>query len=231
MKKVLIVEDERSIRDFIVVNLAHSGYKTLEASNGVEALAVYEKNQDIDIVLTDVMMPEMDGIELSKELRKRNRALGIVMLTAKTQEEDKIIGLFSGADDYITKPFSPSELVARLEAIYRRVSITREKIDDEHDIVKQGCFVLNKPERLFMKDNEKIELTQVEYQIMNLFFDNPGVILKRAEIFDKVWGNNYIGNEKIVDVNIRRLRVKIEDSPDVSRHIVTIWGLGYRWEP
>lgn len=231
MKKVLIVEDERSIRDFIVINLAHSGYKTLEASNGVEALEIYEKNQDIDIVLTDVMMPEMDGIELSKELRKRNRALGIVMLTAKTQEEDKITGLFSGADDYITKPFSPSELVARLEAIYRRVSITRERVGDEHDIIKQGCFVLNKPERVFMKNDEKIELTQLEYQIMNLFFDNQGVILKRAEIFDKVWGSGYIGNEKIVDVNIRRLRLKIEDNPDVSRHIVTIWGLGYRWEP
>lgn len=231
MKKVLIVEDERSIRDFIVVNLAHSGYKTLEASNGVEALEIYEKNQNIDIVLCDVMMPEMDGIELSKELRKRNRALGIVMLTAKTLEEDKITGLFAGADDYITKPFSPSELVARLEAIYRRVSITRERIADEHDIVKQGCFVLNKPERIFMKNDEKIELTQVEYQIMNLFFDNQGVILKRADIFDKVWGNNYVGNEKIVDVNIRRLRLKIEDNPDISQHIVTIWGLGYRWEP
>jgi len=231
MKKVLIVEDERSIRDFIVINLAHSGYKTLEASNGVEALEIYEKNQDIDIVLTDVMMPEMDGIELSKELRKRNRALGIVMLTAKTQEEDKITGLFSGADDYITKPFSPSELVARLEAIYRRVSITRERVADEYDIVKQGCFTLNKPNRIFMKNDEKIELTQLEYQIMNLFFDNPGIILKRAEIFDKVWGSGYIGNEKIVDVNIRRLRLKIEDNPDVSRHIITIWGLGYRWEP
>ena len=231
MKKILVVEDERSIRDFIIVNLAHNGYKTLEASNGVEALKIYDDNQDVDIVLCDLMMPEMDGIELCKILRKRNSALGIVMLTAKTQEEDKITGLFAGADDYITKPFSPSELVARLEAIYRRVQITRERATDDHDIIKQGCFVLNKLERVFMKNDEKIELTQVEFNIMNLFFDNPGVILKRAEIFDKVWGSNYIGNEKIVDVNIRRLRIKIEDNPDANRHIVTIWGLGYRWEP
>ncbi len=231
MKKVLVVEDERSIRDFIVVNLAHSGYETLEASNGIEALEIYDENQDIDIVLCDVMMPEMDGIELSKILRERSRSLGIVMLTAKTQEEDKITGLFAGADDYITKPFSPSELIARLEAIYRRVSITRERIADEYDVIKQGCFVLNKLEHVFMKNDEKIELTQVEYQIMNLFFDNQGLILKRADIFNKVWGNNYVGNERIVDVNIRRLRLKIEDNPDASEHIVTIWGLGYRWEP
>ncbi|MBR5773552.1 MAG: response regulator transcription factor [Clostridia bacterium] len=231
MKKVLVVEDERSIRDFIVVNLAHSGYKTLEASNGVEALEIYDKTPDIDIVLCDVMMPEMDGVELSKALRKRSNTVGIVMLTAKTQEEDKITGLFAGADDYVTKPFSPSELVARLEAIYRRVSVTRERVSDEHEILRQGCFVLNKLERVFMKNKEKIELTQVEFQIMNLFFENPGVILKRADIFDKVWGSSYIGNEKIVDVNIRRLRVKIEDNPEASRHIVTIWGLGYRWEP
>lgn len=230
MKKILVVEDERSIRDFIVVNLAYSGYKTFEASNGVEALEIFDKNNDIDIVLCDVMMPKMNGIELCKILREKSRTLGIVMLTAKTQEEDIITGLFTGADDYMTKPFSPSELIARLEAVYRRVSITREKTSDEDEIIHQGQFVLNKRERIFMKDHERIELTQVEYQIITLFFENPGMILKRSYILEKIWGKNYVGDEKIVDVNVRRLRVKIEDNPNLCRHIVTIWGLGYRWE-
>lgn len=230
MKKILVVEDERSIRDFIVVNLAYSGYKIYEASNGVEALEIYDKNSDIDIVLCDIMMPKMNGIELCKILRERSRTLGIVMLTAKTQEEDVITGLFTGADDYMTKPFSPSELIARLEAVYRRVSITREKVADEDEMIQQGRFVLNKRDRIFTKDGIRIELTQVEYQIVMLFFDNPGMILKRSYILEKVWGNTYVGDEKIVDVNVRRLRIKIEDNPNLCKHIVTIWGLGYRWE-
>ncbi len=230
-KKILVVEDERSIREFIVINLVHNGYKTFEAANGVEALEIYNNNTDIDIVLCDVMMPEMDGVTLSKILREKSRTLGIVMLTAKTQEEDKITGLFAGADDYITKPFSPSELMARLESIYRRVSISREIANDDKatNVIRQGCFALNKIDRTFLKNNERIELTHVEFQIMYLFFENRGETLSRSFILEKIWGENYFGDEKVVDVNIRRLRVKIEDDPNNSRHLLTIWGLGYRW--
>ncbi|MBR5272947.1 MAG: response regulator transcription factor [Clostridia bacterium] len=231
MKKILVVEDERSIREFIVINLVHNGYKTFEAANGVEALEIYNNNTDIDIVLCDVMMPEMDGVTLSKILREKNRTLGIVMLTAKTQEEDKITGLFAGADDYITKPFSPSELMARLEAIYRRVSVSRESLTDDKksNLIKQGCFTLNKIDRTFMKNRERIELTQVEFQIMYLFFEHKGETLKRSFILEKIWGDNYYGDEKVVDVNIRRLRLKIEDDPNECRHLTTVWGLGYCW--
>ena len=233
MKKILVVEDEQSIREFIVINLTHNGYTALEASNGVEALKIYSENKDIDIVLCDVMMPEMDGIELSKRLRERSRTVGIVMLTAKTQEDDKVAGLVAGADDYITKPFSPSELLARLEAIYRRVSVSRESEGENKGIVElqQGVFVLNKRNRTFLKGGVDIALTQVEFQIMELFFENPGAALKRSFILNKIWGDNYFGDEKIVDVNIRRLRVKIEDDPNECEHLVTVWGLGYRWVP
>lgn len=232
MKTVLVAEDEVSIRDFIVINLQRSGYEVLEAGDGLEALHIYDgRNGDIDVALLDIMMPQMDGLELCKQLRARSPLLGIIMLTARTQEMDKVTGLLVGADDYVTKPFSPSELMARVDAIYRRVEMSKASSDPktQDDTITLGEFVLNPRNRTLTKRGNFIDLTQVEFQIIECFFQNPGAALDRTDILNRVWGSSYFGEEKIVDVNIRRLRMKIEDEPSNPQHLVTIWGLGYKW--
>lgn len=232
MKTVLVAEDEPSIRDFIVINLQRSGYEVLEAGDGLEALRIYDgRNGEVDVALLDIMMPQMDGLELCKQLRARSPRLGIIMLTARTQEMDKVTGLLVGADDYVTKPFSPSELMARVDAIYRRVEMNKESsgAKAQDDAIILGEFVLNPRNRTLTKRGSLIDLTQVEFQIMECFFQNPGAALDRTDILNRVWGSSYFGEEKIVDVNIRRLRMKIEDEPSNPKHLVTIWGLGYKW--
>lgn len=231
MRKILVAEDEDVIRDFIVINLNRAGYNVLESTNGVEALEKYSANQDIDIVLLDVMMPEKDGFSVCKEIRQNNKDIGIIMLTAKTQEMDKISGLMMGADDYIAKPFSPSELVARIDALYRRVALAQTRAENNlREKIVSGNFTLNLRTRVLLKNDIVIDLTQVEFQIIEYFFSNPGTPLDRTDILKYVWGDSYIGEEKVVDVNIRRLRMKIEDNPSNPKHIITVWGLGYKWE-
>lgn len=232
MKKILVCEDEDAIRDFVVINLVRAGYDVIEADCGEEALRKYDENNgDIDVALLDVMMPGIDGFQVCKELRRQNGGIGIIMLTAKTQEMDKVTGLMLGADDYVTKPFSPSELVARVDALHRRVVLAKQGSEKNFsEELKSGEFVLNMRNRALLKNGKLIELTQVEFQIMEYFFSNPGVPLDRLDILNYVWGNNYVGEDKIVDVNIRRLRMKIEDQPSKPRYIVTVWGLGYKWE-
>ena len=208
MKKILVAEDEQNIREFVVINLKRAGYDCVEAASGEEALRVYEQaGGDFDVAVLDIMMPgSLDGLAVCKELRQKNATIGIIMLTAKTQEMDKVTGLMMGADDYVTKPFNPSEEL------------------------RSGRFVLNLRNRSFTKDGNPVELTQVEFQIMEYFISNAGKALKRSEILKHVWGSGYVGEEKIVDVNIRRLRMKIEDEPSNPRHVVTVWGIGYRWD-
>ncbi len=228
----LVAEDEESIREFIVINLTRSGYEVEQAENGAVALEKFMKNESgFDVAILDIMMPELDGLSVCKELRKRSSDLGIIMLSAKTQEMDKVTGLLVGADDYVTKPFSPSELMARVDAVYRRVEMTRgfRKNDTTGDSIILDEFELNLRNRTLAKNNELIELTQVEFQIIEYFFKNPNAALSRSEILKTVWGSNYYGDEKIVDVNIRRLRMKIEDNPSNPSRLVTIWGLGYKW--
>lgn len=232
MKRILVVEDEDAIREFVVINLQRAGYDVVEANSGEAALQKYEENHgEFDVAILDIMMPGIDGLTVCKELRKKSGNLGIIMLTAKTQEMDKVTGLMLGADDYVTKPFSPSELVARVDSLYRRVAIAemREENNSQEELVS-GDFVLNLRNRALKKKGRMIELTQVEFQIMEYFFSNPGVALDRTNILTHVWGEAYYGEEKIVDVNIRRLRMKIEDEPSNPKHIVTVWGLGYKWE-
>lgn len=232
MKRILVVEDEDAIREFVVINLQRAGYDVVEANSGEAALQKYEENHgEFDVAILDIMMPGIDGLTVCKELRKKSGNLGIIMLTAKTQEMDKVTGLMLGADDYVTKPFSPSELVARVDSLYRRVAIAemREENNFQEELVS-GDFVLNLRNRALKKKGLMIELTQVEFQIMEYFFSNPGVALDRTNILTHVWGEAYYGEEKIVDVNIRRLRMKIEDEPSNPKHIVTVWGLGYKWE-
>ena len=232
MKCVLIAEDEASIRDFVVINLKRSGYEVIEASDGEEAIEKFDKfcNQ-IDVVILDIMMPVIDGLEVCKYIREKSIRTGIIMLTARTQEMDKVTGLMVGADDYVTKPFSPSELMARIDAIYRRVSLTVDNtIEKKPDsAISLSEFVLDLRSHTLTKNGVPVELTQVEFQIMEFFFSNPNVALERNEILKFVWGDSYFGDEKVVDVNIHRLRNKIEDEPSQPKHLTTVWGMGYKW--
>ena len=232
MKKILVCEDEDAIRDFVVINLTRAGYEVTEATNGEEALQNYDENKgDYDVAILDIMMPGIDGLQVCKELRNMNGGIGIIMLSARTQEMDKVTGLMLGADDYITKPFSPSELTARVDSLYRRVA--RSEANSENNFkeeLKSGIFTLNLRNRSLTKNDTIIELTQVEFQIMEYFFSNPGTALDRTDILNHVWGEQYVGEEKIVDVNIRRLRMKVEDEPSNPKYIVTVWGLGYKWD-
>ncbi|MBQ8539136.1 MAG: response regulator transcription factor [Ruminococcus sp.] len=232
MKKILVCEDEAAIRDFVVINLRRAGYEVVEADCGEMALQKYEEsNGDFDVAILDIMMPGIDGLQVCKELRNKNSGIGIIMLSARTQEMDKVTGLMLGADDYITKPFSPSELTARVDALYRRVALAEQKAENNFkEELKSGIFTLNLRNRALMKNGKMIELTQVEFQIMEYFFSNPGVALDRTDILNHVWGEAYVGEEKIVDVNIRRLRMKVEDEPSNPKYIVTVWGLGYKWD-
>ena len=232
MKKVLIAEDESAIREIIAITLKRAGYEVTEACDGEEALLLYtEHENEFDVVLLDIMMPNIDGLEVCKRLRKISSTVGIIMLTAKTQEMDKVSGLLMGADDYITKPFSPSELMARVDSVYRRVAMNSNQNNQQvpADKINIGPFELNLRNRTLFKNGVQIELTQVEFQIIEFFFTNPGKALSRTDILNHVWGESYYGDEKVVDVNMRRLRMKIEDEPSLPKHLVTVWGMGYKW--
>lgn len=230
MKRIMIVEDEAAIREFEAINLKRVGYTVVEAGSAEEALQIFDNDTEgFDIALLDISMPGMDGFTLCKELRRRTETLGIIMLTARTQEMDKITGLMNGADDYITKPFSPTELLARVDSLYRRVEMYAPKAPAPTDDITLGEFTLNLRKRTLLKNGKNIELTQVEFQMIEYFFTNPDVALGRTDILNRVWGSNYFGEEKIVDVNIRRLRMKVEDDPATPTRLVTVWGMGYKW--
>ena len=229
MKRILVCEDEDTIREFVVINLQRSGYSVVDVNCGEEALRVYdEQNGDFDVALLDVTMPGMDGFTLCKKLRERSETLGIIFLTARSQEIDRVGGLMMGADDYVTKPFSPSEVVARVDAVYRRVSMVAGKPKESAEI-RRGPFVLNIKSRTLTKNGKPIDLTQVEYQIVELLLKNKGSALDRNKILSEIWGENYYSDVKIVDVNIRRLRIKVEDEPSMPVYIQTVWGYGYKW--
>ena len=227
MRKVLVLEDEDNIRSFVVLNLNRAGYDTLEATTGEEALEILREHPETRIALLDVNLPGIDGFEVCRRIRATNSKMGIIMLTARTLEMDKVTGLMTGADDYVTKPFSPAELTARVDALYRR-SGGEEKQADSGEIF-QPPFLLNTRNRTLEKNGQRVKLTQVEYSIIKLFMENPGKALAREEILDAVWGKDYFGELKIVDVNIRRLRIKIEDNTQKPIYINTVWGYGYKW--
>ncbi|MCL2538997.1 MAG: response regulator transcription factor [Oscillospiraceae bacterium] len=228
MKRVLIVEDEYAIRDLLTLNLMRAGYEVVGVESAESALTLFRGDKRrYDVALLDIMLPGMSGFELCEAIRKEDPLIGIIMLSAKTQEGDKVAGLAIGADDYVTKPFSVNELVARVDAVCRRTA-SGVKSSGERGI-EIGDFVLDISSRILKKAGKPLELTQVEFQIMELFFENPGVALDRDSILARVWGENYYGDIKIVDVNIRRLRMKIEDDPSNPQNIVTVWGYGYRW--
>ena len=227
MKKVLVLEDEASIRSFVVINLKRGGYDVIEAESGEEALQLLGENPDVKVALLDVMLPGIDGFEVCRRIRATNTKIGIIMLTARAQEMDKVTGLMTGADDYVTKPFSPAELTARVDALFRRAGGDVTEVQEGE--IRQDPFLLNTCNRTLEKNGQCIKLTQVEYTIMKMFMENPGKALSREEILDMVWGHDYFGEVKIVDVNIRRLRLKIEDNPQNPAYITTVWGYGYKW--
>ena len=226
MKKVLVLEDEANIRSFIVINLKRAGYETIEAGTGAEALEQLRREPNVDVALLDVMLPDTDGFEVCRQIRAGNKRIGIIMLTARTQEMDKVTGLMTGADDYVTKPFSPAELTARIDAICRRATGEAAVAVGE---ISFPPFLLNTRNRTLEKNGVRVKLTQVEYSIIQLFMENAGKALSREEILDAVWGKEYFGEVKIVDVNIRRLRIKIEDDPTNPKFLTTVWGFGYKW--
>ena len=226
MKKVLILEDEVNIRSFVVINLKRAGYDAIEAGTGQEALDRLAENPDIGVAILDIMLPDTDGFEVCRRIRATSKQIGIIMLTARTQEMDKVTGLMTGADDYVTKPFSPAELTARIDALYRRIG---GDTSASSELLTQGPFVMNTRNHTLEKAGNRIRLTQVEYAILKLFMQNPGRALSREDIMAAVWGRDYEGELKIVDVNIRRLRIKIEDDTANPTYITTVWGLGYKW--
>ena len=226
MKKVLILEDEVNIRSFVVINLKRAGYEVIEAGNGMDALDMLQRHSDIGVAILDVMLPDIDGFEVCRRIRAAGTKIGIIMLTARTQEMDKVTGLMTGADDYVTKPFSPAELTARIDALFRRLGGDKPVVSE---LLNQGPFVMNTRNHTLEKNGNRIRLTQVEYAIMKLFMQNPGKPLSRENILAMVWGRDYVGDLKIVDVNIRRLRIKIEDDPQNPDYIMTVWGHGYQW--
>ena len=230
MRRVLVVEDEDSIRELIALNLRMADYEVLEAESAEKALALLGSEGRCDAAVLDVMLPGMNGFSLCEAIRRDDANIGIIILSAKSMEQDKIRGLSIGADDYMTKPFSVSELLARIDALCRRVQRTGQTAAEADDSrLVSGQFVLDQKSRVLYKKGEPIDLTQVEFEIMELFFQNPGTALVREKILEGVWGENYYGDVKIVDVNIRRLRMKIEDEPSSPKHILTVWGYGYRW--
>ncbi len=226
VKRVLVCEDEDAIRDFIVLNLKRAEYEVYDANCGEKALELFDK-ESFSVVILDIMMPGISGIDVCRQLREKDKHIGIIMLTAKSQETDKIEGLSSGADDYITKPFSPSELVARVDAIYRR--ICSYDGSDKKKVIKSGPFVLDPQSRSITKNGVGIELTQIEYGLIEYFIANTGVALDRNTILKKIWQDEFFSDDKIVDVNVRRLRMKIEDNPSSPSYIQTVWGYGYKW--
>lgn len=228
MKKILVLEDEANIRSFVVINLRRSGYEPIEAENGMEALERLKENPDICLALLDVMLPDIDGFEVCRRIRATGSKIGIIMLTAKSQEIDKVTGLMTGADDYVTKPFSPAELTARVDALVRRLGQDEEDEKKTYELVS-GPFILNTRNRTLEKNGNRIRLTQIEFQLIKLFLENPGKAMSREDILKAVWGQQFNGEYKTVDVNVRRLRIKIEEDPTEPEYLTTVWGYGYKW--
>ncbi|WP_071027688.1 response regulator transcription factor [Peptoniphilus raoultii] len=225
--KILLVEDEEAIRKFVKINLEREGYNILEAGSGEEGIEIARKEHPKILVL-DIMLPGIDGFEVLKTLRPEFPSLGIIMLSAKAEDYDKIMGFQYGSDDYLTKPFNPTELTLRIKSLERRLEEDDEEASE--NMLIQGAFKLDYYSRKFYKDGVEIELTPTEFQIMKIFMENPKKAMNRDEILKIVWGTEFIGDSKIVDVNIRRLRAKIEENPAKPEYIETVWGLGYRWQ-
>lgn len=223
--KILIIEDEESIRGFLKINYKKHNFIVIEAASGEEGLSK-ARLENPDIVLLDVMLPGIDGFQVCELLRQEFTDIGIIMLTAKGQDIDKIKGLENGADDYVLKPFNTMELILRTNSLLRRIA---GNANSREDTINSGAFHFDFYSQRVYKDGKEIFLTPKEYLLLKLFLENQNKAFTRDELLDKIWGYDFLGDTKIVDVNIRRLRSKIEDKESPTMYIETIWGTGYRW--
>lgn len=227
IKKILLLDPEESIRSFSALNLRRAGYHPIEAATAHQALDALRLNPEIRVLLLETELPDGDGFSLVRRIRDGGSEVGIIFLSSCSGEMDKVRGLSSGADDYVVKPFSSLELLARIDALCRRVAPRDEP--DRSGCISHGPFRLNTRTRILEKNGVKIRLTQIEYTLMQLFMTHPGTALSRSDILARVWGEGYFGEEKVVDVNVRRLRMKIEDEATEPEYITTVWGYGYKW--
>jgi DNA-binding response OmpR family regulator len=219
--KILVVDDESRMRKLVRDYLTKNGYSVVEAADGEEAIDIFMKNRDIALVILDVMMPKLDGYEVAEEIRKISQ-LPIIMLTAKSSEQDELKGFELGIDEYITKPFSPKILVARVEAVLRRSGA-----NDGEELLSVPGIELNVSAHKVMVDNKEIELSYKEFELLNYFMLNQGVALSREKILNNVWNYDYFGDARTIDTHVKKLRSKLGDRGD---YIKTIWGMGYKFE-
>lgn len=224
--KILLVEDEESIRGFLRINFERENFQVIQCATGEEGIrkALIENP---DVAILDVMLPGISGFEVCQKLRESFPNIGIIMLTAKGEDMDKIMGLQYGADDYVVKPFNPIEITLRVKALIRRLD--SEKRNDNDHIIISSNFKIDLYSKCLYKDDEEIDVTPKEFLLMKIFMQNPGKAFSRDDLLNLVWGVDFFGDPKIVDVNIRRLRAKIEKNPSQPMYIETIWGTGYRW--
>lgn len=236
--KILVVDDESNILDVLELYLLREGYRVVRASDGPGALTLYSEHKP-DLVILDVMLPQIDGLQVLRRLREQatqpgGRATPIIMLTAKGQEDDKLAGLEGGADDYITKPFSPRELVARVKVALRRTQEASRMVaslsPDEEILTIEGLHI-NKKARSVQLGSQSVELTAKEFDLLWFLASNPGQVFSREQLLDKVWDYAFFGEMSTVTVHVRRLREKVEADPMRPRHIKTVWGVGYKFEP
>ena len=227
--KILILDDEDPIRQFMKINLDYQGYQTVEAASGEEALRIFDEEKPA-VAILDIMLPGISGYEVCEKIRDKSPMTGIIMVSAKSQDIDKILGLEKGADDYIIKPFNPQELILRVKSLMRRVNLNPSNSSaEEVKSLTDGPFTLDIYSKTFFKDDVEIDVTPTEFTILEYFIKNKGKAMTRDEIMKETWGDNYSNDTKIVDVNIRRIRAKIEENPAKPEYIETVWGPGYRW--
>ncbi|MFY1634411.1 winged helix-turn-helix domain-containing protein [Solwaraspora sp. WMMB335] len=227
MARVLVVEDEESFSDALSYMLRKEGFEVSVAPTGTVALTEFDRT-GADIVLLDLMLPEMSGTEVCRELRQRSR-VPIIMVTARDSEIDKVVGLEIGADDYVTKPYSPRELVARIRAVLRRQNT--EAVEPATPTLSAGPVRMDVERHVVTVDGESVQLPLKEFELLELLLRNAGRVLTRGQLIDRVWGADYVGDTKTLDVHVKRLRSKIEPEPSAPRYIVTVRGLGYKFEP
>jgi two-component system response regulator RegX3 len=227
MVKVLVVEDEQSLREPLVYLLKKEGFETLEASDGLQAVDVFNANQ-VDLILLDLMLPGISGNEVCRIIRQTSQ-VPIIMLTAKDSEIDKVVGLEIGADDYVTKPYSTRELLARMKAVLRRHT-DAVPVSETPGIIEVGSVRMDIDRHIVEVHGEKVSMPLKEFELLELLLENANRVLTRGQIIDRVWGSNYFGDTKTLDVHIKRIRSKIEDDPARPVHLLTVRGLGYKFE-
>ncbi len=232
MKKILILEDEMSIREYLVINFKRAGFDVVAAATGGEAINAYNENPDIQVAVLDVMLPDINGFEVCRKIREKSKAVGIIMLSAKDMDEDVLSGFISGADDYMKKPVSTTILLAKVEALYRRIVNSAASVPVPTETVElkgDKVFEINETSKIITKRKIRLNLSPVEYKILKFFIDNPNKIITRDELLKSIWGENFTTGSDIVNVNIKRLRQKIEDDPASPMFLQTEWGVGYKW--